>query len=64
MTTPRILPSIDRLRQRPAIRALEMEYGRAAVLAALRGRQRNATTRADRPRGLPDQGQRPGGSIH
>ncbi len=36
MTTPRILPSIDRLRQRPAIRALEMEYGRAAVLAALR----------------------------
>ena len=36
MTTPRILPSIDRLRQRPAVRALEMEYGRTAVLAALR----------------------------
>ena len=36
MTTPRILPSIDRLRQRPAIRALESEYGRAPVLAALR----------------------------
>ena len=36
MTTPRILPSIDRLRQRPAVRALETEYGRAAVLAALR----------------------------
>ncbi|MDP6580267.1 MAG: hypothetical protein QF681_06400, partial [Vicinamibacterales bacterium] len=37
MTTPRILPSIDRLRQRPAVRALETEYGPAAVLAALRG---------------------------
>ena len=37
MTTPRILPSIDRLRQRPTVRALETEYGRAAVLAALRG---------------------------
>ncbi len=36
MTTPRILPSIDRLRQRPAICALETEYGRVAVLAALR----------------------------
>ena len=36
MTTPRILPSIDRLRQRPAICALETEYGRGAVLAALR----------------------------
>ena len=36
MTTPRILPSIDRLRQRPAVRALEMEYGPAAALATLR----------------------------
>ena len=36
MTTPRILPSIERLRQRPAICALETEYGRGAVLAALR----------------------------
>ena len=36
MTTPRILPSIDRLRQRPVICALETEYGRVAVLAALR----------------------------
>jgi L-seryl-tRNA(Ser) seleniumtransferase len=36
MTTPRILPSIDRLRQRPTICALETEYGRVAVLAALR----------------------------
>ena len=36
MTTPRILPSIDRLRQRPAVRALEMAYGEAAALAALR----------------------------
>ena len=36
MTIPRVLPSIDRLRQRPAVRALETEYGQAAVLAALR----------------------------
>ena len=36
MTTPRILPSIDRLRQRPTVRALETEYGQAAVLSALR----------------------------
>ena len=36
MTTPRILPSIDSLCQRPAVRALETEYGRAAVLATLR----------------------------
>ena len=36
MTTPRILPSIDRLRRRPLVRALETEYGREAALAALR----------------------------
>ena len=36
MTTPRILPSIDSLRHRPAVRALETEYGQAAVLATLR----------------------------
>ncbi len=36
MTTPRVLPSIDRLRQRPAVRALEAEYGADAVVEALR----------------------------
>ncbi|MEE2635628.1 MAG: L-seryl-tRNA(Sec) selenium transferase [Acidobacteriota bacterium] len=36
MTTPRILPSIERLRQRPAVRGLETDYGRDAVLAVLR----------------------------
>ena len=36
MTTPRILPSIDSLRQRPLVRALETEYGSDAALAALR----------------------------
>lgn len=36
MTTPRVLPSIDRLRQRPAVRALEAEYGPNAVVEALR----------------------------
>jgi len=36
MTTPRILPSIERLRQRPAVRSLETEYGSNAVLSVLR----------------------------
>jgi L-seryl-tRNA(Ser) seleniumtransferase len=36
MTTPRILPSIDQLRQRPGICSLETEYGASAVLSALR----------------------------
>ncbi len=36
MPTPRILPSIDQLRQRPGICALEAEYGPSAVLSALR----------------------------
>jgi L-seryl-tRNA(Ser) seleniumtransferase len=36
MTTPRILPSIDDLRQRPALSALEAEYGSSAVLTAVR----------------------------
>ena len=36
MATPRILPSVDHLRHRPAVRNLETEYGAAAVLAALR----------------------------
>jgi L-seryl-tRNA(Ser) seleniumtransferase len=36
MTTPRILPSVDDLLQRPALSALEAEYGSSAVLAAVR----------------------------
>ena len=32
----RQIPSIEQLRQRPALKALEEEYGRAAVVAALR----------------------------
>ena len=36
MTTPRILPSIDSLRRRQGVRALESEYGRGAAVAALR----------------------------
>ena len=50
MTTPRILPSIDRLRQRPLVRALETEYGSEAVLTALRTaaeRTRRELTRAE-----------------
>jgi L-seryl-tRNA(Ser) seleniumtransferase len=36
MADPRTIPSIDQLRQRPAIRALEMRYGAAATTDALR----------------------------
>ena len=36
MTTLRLLPSIDRLRQRAGIRALEFDYGTEATLATLR----------------------------
>lgn len=36
MTTLRLLPSIDRLRQRAGIRVLELDYGTKATLAALR----------------------------
>ena len=49
MTTPRILPSIDHLRRRPIVRALESEYGRQAALDALReaaDRVRRDLTRA------------------
>ena len=50
MTTPRILPSIDSLRRRPLVRALETEYGGDAALAALRtaaDRVRRDLTRAE-----------------
>ena len=36
MTRPRDIPSIERLRQRPAMVALEREFGRSAVVDALR----------------------------
>jgi L-seryl-tRNA(Ser) seleniumtransferase len=36
MTTRRLVPSIDRLRQRPAVKALEARFGAAATLDALR----------------------------
>jgi L-seryl-tRNA(Ser) seleniumtransferase len=36
VTEPRIIPSIEQLRRRPAIRALEQTYGSDATLAALR----------------------------
>ena len=50
MTTPRILPSIDSLRRRRLVRALEGEYGSGAALAALRtaaDRLRQDLTRPD-----------------
>jgi L-seryl-tRNA(Ser) seleniumtransferase len=53
MTTPRILPSIDRLRQRPAVRALETEYGPTAVLAALRSVTDTLRRELTRPGALP-----------
>ena len=36
MNELRIIPSIEQLRQRPAVRALETEFGRDATIAALR----------------------------
>jgi L-seryl-tRNA(Ser) seleniumtransferase len=36
LTEPREIPSIERLRQRPAMEALEREFGRSAVVDALR----------------------------
>ena len=33
---PRVIPSIDRLRQRPSVGDLESRYGRDATLGALR----------------------------
>jgi L-seryl-tRNA(Ser) seleniumtransferase len=36
MTDFRIIPSIEQLRQRPAVRALEAEFGREAIVEALR----------------------------
>src|SRR6266542_6634615 len=37
MSDLRIIPSVEQLRQREAMRALETRYGRAALLDALRG---------------------------
>ena len=50
MTTPRILPSIDSLRRRRRVRALETEYGSGAALAALRA----AADRVRQDLGRPD----------
>ena len=52
----RIIPSIDNLRQRPRIAALEQEYGAIATLAALRlatSEQRATIAAADSARDLP-----------
>jgi L-seryl-tRNA(Ser) seleniumtransferase len=55
MTRARIIPSIDRLRQRPAVRDLEVRYGGPAVVGALRAAaarlrtELNAPDRADAP---------------
>jgi len=48
----RSIPSIEQLRQRPAILALEATYGRSAIVDALRAeaaavRQRAAATQGD-----------------
>ena len=36
MATPRDIPSVEQLRQRPALRALERAYGREAIVRAIR----------------------------
>lgn len=56
MSDFRIIPSIDNLRQRPRIAALEQEYGVVATLAALRlatSEQRASIAAADSARDLP-----------
>jgi L-seryl-tRNA(Ser) seleniumtransferase len=52
MTDYRVIPSIEQLRQRAAIRALEHDFGREAILDALRGAA--AAFRADLSAGLHD----------
>jgi L-seryl-tRNA(Ser) seleniumtransferase len=50
----RQIPSIEQLRQRPALRALEAEYGRAAVVAALREEASSVRSAAAAGRAVPD----------
>ena len=53
MTTSRILPSIDRLRQRSVIRALETDYGPEAALTALRAVTDDLRRELNRPNPPP-----------
>ena len=50
----REIPSIEQLRQRPALKALEEEYGRAAVVAALREEASSVRSAAASGRDVPD----------
>ena len=50
----REIPSIEQLRQRPALKALEDEYGRAAVVAALREEASSVRSAAASGRDVPD----------
>jgi L-seryl-tRNA(Ser) seleniumtransferase len=50
----RAIPSIEQLRQRPAMRALEQEFGRAAVVEALREEAAALRAAAAAGRGLPE----------
>jgi len=55
MTNYRVIPSIEQLRQRPALRALEAHYGREATVGALREETAalRARLRSDPGEGLP-----------
>ncbi len=50
----REIPSIEQLRQRPAMRALEQEFGRAAVVQALRDEAAALRSAAASGNTLPD----------
>jgi L-seryl-tRNA(Ser) seleniumtransferase len=58
VTSPRIIPSVEQIRQRPDVRAIEAEYGRDAVLDAIRdeaARLRDALAPGQAaPASLPD----------
>jgi L-seryl-tRNA(Ser) seleniumtransferase len=50
----RDIPSIEQLRQRPALRALEEEYGRAAIVTALREEASSVRSAAAAGREVPE----------
>jgi L-seryl-tRNA(Ser) seleniumtransferase len=55
MTDFRIIPSIEQLRQRQAVRALEAAFGREAIVEALRGAAANLRTALAGARGESDE---------
>jgi L-seryl-tRNA(Ser) seleniumtransferase len=55
MSNPRSIPSIEQLRQRPAMRALEEQFGRPAVIDALRAEAELLRTQLAEGRAIEDE---------